>query len=145
MIPVYDDYAHHPTEIKASLQALREKYSKSAGFRIVCVFQPHQAERLKSLFKDFTSAFDEADDLILLPVYEVSGRDKKNKKFTSEKLAKAVKLRNLSLGIRSLVLYLPHPEKLPFVIRNLDLGIRNSAIVMMGAGDIFKQTDFLLR
>lgn len=47
---VYDDYAHHPTEIKATLQAFREKYPDS---KIICVFQPHQAHRLKALFNDF--------------------------------------------------------------------------------------------
>lgn len=135
---VYDDYAHHPTEIKASLQALREKYPRN---KIICVFQPHQAERLKILFNDFVSAFHEADKLILLPVYEVPGRDKKNKKFTSQKLAKAISGRKKSPE----VIYLPRPEKLPSIIRNLDLEIRNSVIVMMGAGDIVKYTDLLLR
>lgn len=141
-VPVYDDYAHHPAEIKASLSALREKYPRSG---IICVFEPHQAERLKSLFKDFASAFDEADNLILLPVYEVSGRDKKNKKFSAEKLAKAVKLRNSNLGIRNSVFYLPYPEKLKSFLGSRFCFPNSSVIVMMGAGDIFKQTDFLLR
>jgi len=137
-IPVYDDYAHHPTEIKASLQALREKYPRN---KIICVFQPHQAERLKILFNDFVSAFHEADKLILLPVYEVPGRDKKNKKFTSEKLAKAISGKKKSPE----VIYLPRPEKLPSVIENSKLKIENCVIVMMGAGDIVKYTDLLLR
>lgn len=133
---VYDDYAHHPTEIKASLRALRERHPKS---KIVCVFQPHQAERLKLLFKNFVSAFQDANDLILLPIYEVPGRDKKAKNFNSQKLTRAIAFRNLKLGLSNSVLYLPRPEKLPSVIRN------NSIVVMMGAGDIVKYTDLLLK
>jgi len=69
---IYTDYAHHPTEIKATLQALREKYPKE---RIACVFEPHQQDRLTRLFKDFVHAFDEADTVILMPVYKVAGRE----------------------------------------------------------------------
>ena len=152
-IPVYDDYAHHPTEIKASLQALREKYPKS---KIICVFQPHQAERLKALFKDFVSAFDGADKLILLPVYEVAGRDRKNKKFTSQKLAEAI-TRRITQNSRGTarknlreIIYFPHPENissaLKKILRDSAFGPRLSAlVVMMGAGDIVKYTPLLLK
>ena len=152
---IYDDYAHHPTEIKASLQALREKYPSS---KIICVFQPHQAERLRLLFKDFVNAFDDADNLILLPVYEVPGRDKKNKKFTSEKLAKAITFRNSKLParrsigagreIRNSVIYLPNPKNLPHLIKSIltpkPYPLIPTVIVMMGAGNIVKYTKLLL-
>jgi len=85
---VYDDYAHHPTEIKATLKAFKEKYSHSP---IICIYQPHQALRLKKLFKEFLTAFDLADILILLPIYQVAGRDKIDKRYTSKKLAEAIK------------------------------------------------------
>ncbi len=71
-IKVYDDYAHHPTEIRASLNALRENFKKSD---IICVFQPHQQKRLEALFKEFSLAFDEADYLVLLDIFKVVGRD----------------------------------------------------------------------
>ncbi|MDP2650625.1 MAG: UDP-N-acetylmuramate--L-alanine ligase, partial [bacterium] len=93
-IPVYDDYAHHPTEIKATLSAFREKFPK---MRIVCVFQPHQTDRLKKLFKEFTSAFDEANDLILLDVFRVKGREKHKagtrEEVNSERLVKTIQKR----------------------------------------------------
>ncbi|MEK7547195.1 MAG: Mur ligase domain-containing protein [Patescibacteria group bacterium] len=69
---VYDDYAHHPTEIKATLAAFREKFP---NYELICVFQPHQAERLKLLFKEFKTAFNEADKTVILPIYKVAGRE----------------------------------------------------------------------
>src|SRR5579872_3249826 len=56
---VYDDYAHHPTEIKTTLQALRHQYPKK---KIICIFQPHTYSRTKQLFQEFTSAFGSVDE-----------------------------------------------------------------------------------
>ncbi|MCP6719777.1 MAG: UDP-N-acetylmuramate--L-alanine ligase [Patescibacteria group bacterium] len=135
-IPVYDDYAHHPTEIKASLQGFREKFPKK---KIICVFQPHQAHRLKNLFKEFTTAFQEVDYLILLPIYQVAGRDKVHKGYTSKDLAEKIKKRKLDVS------YLPSPTRLRAEILNPKFEIRNSVIVMMGAGDIVEYTDLLVK
>ncbi|MBI5732865.1 UDP-N-acetylmuramate--L-alanine ligase [Candidatus Jorgensenbacteria bacterium] len=144
-IDVYDDYAHHPTEIKATLQGLRERYP---FHKIICVFQPHQAERLRLLFKEFIRAFDEADNLILLPIYRVVGRDKMDHHFTSKRLSKDINKMNKKKNIDSITSYLPYPSRLPIFLRNLItkpmLGFENSVIVMMGAGDIVKLTDSLL-
>jgi len=90
-----DDYAHHPTEIKATLKAIREKYPRQ---KIYCVFQPHQYQRTKLLFNDFVLAFKEAisqklvDKLMFIDVYDVKGREgsEEDKKYNSEMLAKAV-------------------------------------------------------
>jgi len=65
-ITVIDDYAHHPTEIKTTLQSARSSWP---GHRIVGVFQPHRYTRTQALFDDFTRAFYETDQLILLPIY----------------------------------------------------------------------------
>jgi len=65
---VYDDYAHHPTEIKASLQALREIYPKGSK-KITVLFQPHLYSRTKALFKEFSESFGLADEVLLLPIY----------------------------------------------------------------------------
>jgi UDP-N-acetylmuramate--alanine ligase len=65
-VTVYDDYAHHPTEIRATLSAARARF---AGRRIVAVFQPHTYSRTKLLFDDFVSAFDVADHVILTEIY----------------------------------------------------------------------------
>lgn len=64
-IIVIDDYAHHPTEIKATLSAA-ENYPHK---RIFCVFQPHTFSRTLSLYDEFTKAFDNVDELILADIY----------------------------------------------------------------------------
>lgn len=67
-IPVYDDYAHHPTEIKATLSAMKTFSNR----HVVAVFQPHRYTRLKSLWNDFKSALTYADRLIITDVYAAS-------------------------------------------------------------------------
>ena len=62
----YDDYAHHPTEIKFVLDGVNNVYK---GYEKVCIFQPHRISRLKDLKKEFTYAFKNADKVILLPIY----------------------------------------------------------------------------
>ena len=62
----YDDYAHHPTEIKEVLNGVRTVYNKE---EVVCVFQPHRISRLKDLKKEFSLSFKKADTVILCPVY----------------------------------------------------------------------------
>jgi len=62
----YDDYAHHPTEIKEVLNGVRAAYKKN---EIICVFQPHRISRLKDLKKEFSMSFKKADTVILCPIY----------------------------------------------------------------------------
>ena len=62
----YDDYAHHPTEIKEVLNGVRAAYKKE---EIICIFQPHRISRLKDLKKEFTMSFKKANTVILCPVY----------------------------------------------------------------------------
>ncbi len=62
----YDDYAHHPTEIKEVLNGVRAAYKKE---EIICVFQPHRISRLKDLKKEFSLSFKKANTVILCPVY----------------------------------------------------------------------------
>jgi UDP-N-acetylmuramate--alanine ligase len=166
---IYDDYAHHPTEIKATLSGFRKKYPDK---KIICVFQPHQAKRLKALFREFTTAFDLADILVLLDIYKVPGRDtstrlsasKVSQNVNSAKLARATEKRlnalkplknrkkSASKGRISLkrVIYLPLSPRvingLKLTLRDLLFDQRKSAIiVMMGAGDIYKMTDKLIK
>lgn len=73
-VKVIDDYAHHPTEVKATLAAAREKFKSD---RIIAVFQPHQYSRTKFFAKDFSRSFSDADLVIIPPIYEVVGRDEK--------------------------------------------------------------------
>ena len=65
-IDFYDDYAHHPTEVKFVLEGVKQVYS---GFEKVCIFQPHRISRLKDLRKEFSFAFQNADTVVLCPVY----------------------------------------------------------------------------
>ena len=65
-ISFYDDYAHHPTEIKEVLNGVRAAYKKE---EIICIFQPHRISRLKDLKKEFSVSFKKADTVILCPVY----------------------------------------------------------------------------
>jgi UDP-N-acetylmuramate--alanine ligase len=65
-IKVFDDYGHHPTEIRATLKALRE--SMDSG-RLFVVFQPHRYTRTRDLFEEFTVSFDDADGLVMMDIY----------------------------------------------------------------------------
>jgi len=65
-INFYDDYAHHPTEIKVVLEAVKNVYS---DYEKVCIFQPHRISRLKDLKKEFSFAFKDANTVILCPIY----------------------------------------------------------------------------
>src|SRR5690606_693040 len=69
-VRIFDDYGHHPVEIKAVLRAAREA---SKG-RIVAIAQPHRYTRLHDLFDDFASCFNEADTVLVAPVY-AAGED----------------------------------------------------------------------
>src|SRR3954453_13347670 len=65
---VVDDYGHHPTEIRATLKALRERYSPK---RLFCVFQPHQHSRTRFLLNDFATSFAAADETIVPEIFFV--------------------------------------------------------------------------
>lgn len=129
------DYAHHPTEIKATLLAARELYRKG---RVWCVFQPHHYERMRKLFVEFSRAFDDCDALLLLDVYEVAGREHgKAAGHNSEKLAIAVSRRGIPAA------YIPDPSRLgPFLRQWLRPG---DALLMMGAGSIWEITKKLAK
>lgn len=66
-VDFYDDYAHHPTEIKEVLDGVKNVYK---DYEKICVFQPHRISRLKDLKKEFTCAFQNADKVILFPIYK---------------------------------------------------------------------------
>jgi UDP-N-acetylmuramate--alanine ligase len=68
-ITVVDDYGHHPTEIKMTLQAVREGWPER---RIVVAFQPHRYSRTRALMDEFSRAFYQSDVLVILPIYAAS-------------------------------------------------------------------------
>ncbi|HUE75214.1 MAG TPA: UDP-N-acetylmuramate--L-alanine ligase [Chloroflexota bacterium] len=81
-IKVFDDYAHHPTEVRATLAAARER---TRG-HIWCVFQPHTYHRTAALFDEFASAFGDADKVVITEVYSPAGREQPDTRFTSARL-----------------------------------------------------------
>ena len=89
-LKVITDYAHHPVEIKSTLEALKDFYHTD---KILVVFQPHRFTRTKSLFKEFIQCFPEDMDLVLLPVYPAG--EKPIKGVDSEKLCREIEKRGL--------------------------------------------------
>ncbi len=79
-IDFYDDYAHHPTEIKMVLDGVNKVYS---NFEKVCIFQPHRISRLKDLKKEFSFAFRNADTVILCPIFTAGEKIKLGFKYSS--------------------------------------------------------------
>ena len=71
-ITVVDDYAHHPTEIMATLKAARARFGSR---RIICVFQPHTYSRTKFLFREFTTAFGDVDEVVITDIYAAREKD----------------------------------------------------------------------
>lgn len=129
-----NDYAHHPTEIKATLTAAREKFGKH---KIWAIFQPHQYQRTYYFFNEFTKAFDLADEIILTNIYDVAGRETKkiSKKVSAKKLAERIKRRGLSCR------FIGNFKKIPqFLKKRVKSG---DILLIMGAGNIYKLADFL--
>jgi len=127
-ITIVSDYGHHPTKVKVTLKAAREKYPKK---KIWCVYQPHQYQRTYYLFNDFVKVFKKApvDKLIITDIFDVAGREVKEikKKVNSEKLVKAIK--------KERVIYLPKEKVVDYFNKNLKGG---EVVIIMGAGDIYK-------
>ncbi len=130
---VYDDYAHHPTEVKASLEALRELYPKN---KITILFQPHLYSRTKEFFTEFTTAFNEADAVYFLPIF--FAREEKDPTISSEILAEAV-AKNVA-GVRA---FTDFTEAENF-IRTLLLA-EGDIFVTMGAGEAYKVGDNIMK
>src|SRR5207248_10281321 len=84
---VVDDYGHHPTEIRATLAALREKYQPQ---RMICVFQPHQHSRTRFLLEDFATSFVAADETIAADIYFVRDSDTEKHRVTSADLVERI-------------------------------------------------------
>lgn len=121
--PVYDDYAHHPTEITACLKAARQFEPK----RLLCFFQPHTYSRTKALFSDFVEALSLADTVVLAEIY--AAREDNPHKISSKDLSDALKSR----GVDSM--YFPTmDEGGEFLKKNL---MHDDMLIIMGAGDIY--------
>lgn len=128
-VNVYDDYAHHPTEIKATLESARNK-SKN---RVIAVFQPHTYSRTKLLFDKFAHAFNNADFVILTDIY--AAREAFDETISSKMLADEL-VRN---GINAM--YISSFEDIAKKIK--EIIEPNDIVLTIGAGTITKLSDLL--
>lgn len=125
-ILVVDDYAHHPTEIKATLSAV----SKIRSGRVWCVFQPHTYTRTKTLFPDFVDALSGAENLVVADIY--AAREKDTGLVSAKELADAI----------DGAVYIKGFDKIAdYFMQNAAAG---DIILTMGAGDIFKVGEMIL-
>jgi UDP-N-acetylmuramate--alanine ligase len=125
-ILVIDDYAHHPTEVQATLAAARAGFSDR---RIVAVFQPHLYSRTQELQEEFGSSFFDADELIVTDVYP--SREKPIEGVSGALIADIAK----RFGHRN-VNYVPNKGDLPLYLQNHSKS--GDMIITMGAGDIYR-------
>lgn len=135
---VYDDYAHHPSEIRATLAGAREV----AQGKLWAVFQPHLHSRTKLLWADFVNSFADADQVILAPIYAArsaaaGAREQEDEKVSSEQLARAVGERTGKPAR-----YLATFADIAKVVKT-EAG-PNDLVLIMGAGDISELSTHLL-
>jgi len=124
-ILVVDDYAHHPTEIQATLRAAREGWNK----RVVAVFQPHLYTRTRDFYHDFGQSFFDADLLVITDIYPA--REKPIQGVSGALIANEAR----SLGHRH-VHYVEDKQQVPEFLKNTVQA--GDLVITMGAGDIWK-------
>ncbi len=135
---IYDDYGHHPVEIKTTISGLRAKYKD----RHICVvFHPHTYTRTKALFNDFVTSFSEADEVLINDIYG-SAREKQGG-VSSKDLARAIKEYNKKQGIKQQV-------KATGGLKATENYLRSNykdkdIVLLLGAGDIFRVAEALLK
>jgi UDP-N-acetylmuramate--alanine ligase len=132
-ITIVDDYGHHPTEIKTTLQAAKEAWPDR---RMVVVFQPHRYSRTRALFDEFTRSFYQSDVLLVLPIYSAG-----------EKVIEGVDSSSMCDGIRQ------HGHKevicndtIAAAVAGLkDILVPGDILLTLGAGDVWKVGEEVLR
>lgn len=128
----YDDYAHHPTEIRSALHALKEKYPNR---KLLCIFQPHTYTRTKKLFDDFSTSFVSADQTLLVDIFS-SAREQADKTVDSSILAKHAS----ELGYP--VIYGGSVSDVIQWCNAHELG-DDTIVVTMGAGDVYRISEYM--
>ena len=131
-IKIVDDYAHHPTEIKATLSAIRNMKHNN----LWCLFQPHTYTRTMALIDDFATAFAEADKIVLAEIY--AAREKNIYKISSRTLMNKIKEAEPS---KEVYFFEDFEEIANFVYNNAEEG---DLVITMGAGDIYKVGEMIL-
>jgi len=124
-ITIIDDYAHHPTAVRVTLETAREQFG---GRRIWCAFQPHQVSRTETLMDEFSGSFLAADEVLIAPVYAAREGAAARAQAASGALAQRISLRG------SAARYCPSLDR---IIATLDDEARpGDVLITMGAGDI---------
>ena len=123
-VPFFDDYAHHPTEIKEVLDGVREVYKNK---EIVCIFQPHRISRLKNLHDEFSKSFKKADTVILCPIFKAGENIKLP--FTYDYFAKKI----IKKSKVKLIIIKDNLDLVKYVKQNI---YGNKIVIGMGAGSI---------
>lgn len=126
---VYDDYAHHPTAVKATLEALR---AKTSG-KVFVAFHPHLYSRTRDLLDEFAGAFASADYVFIAPIY--AAREADDGTISNEILAERIR----ATGVDAVAL-----DSFDAIERALAEAGEDDAVMTMGAGDIYKVADALV-
>jgi UDP-N-acetylmuramate--alanine ligase len=121
--PLYDDYAHHPTEIAATIKGVRELYPDK---KLLLVFQSHTYSRTHELFDDFARALAKADHVLMLPIY--AAREVNESGVSAEKLVEAIKEKGTTAEFS--------PTLKAAADRSISLANPDYVIVVMGAGEV---------
>ena len=128
---VYDDYAHHPTEVAATLTAVREKYQDK---KIIVAFHPHLYSRTRDLVEEFATSFTPVDGVILAPIY--AAREAPIEGVTSKVLAEKISVHGTpAQAVGSL-------DEVYEAFKHYDTP--NTVFITMGAGDIYKISEKLV-
>lgn len=131
-IKIIDDYAHHPTEIKATLAAVRNMKHND----LWCLFQPHTYTRTMALMDDFAQSFGDADKVVLAEIY--AAREKNIYKVSSKTLMNKIKEKDPE---KDVYFFKDFEEIANFVYNNAEEG---DLVITMGAGDIYKVGEMIL-
>jgi UDP-N-acetylmuramate--alanine ligase len=132
-VTIVDDYGHHPTEIKTTLQAVRQSWPDR---RIVVVFQPHRYSRTEALFDEFTRSFYQADSLVVLPIY--SAGEPPIRDITGQAVYEGIRLH----GHKNVVYQDGHEEALSYL---RDAVEPEDILLTLGAGDVWKVGEAFLK
>lgn len=131
-IRIIDDYAHHPTEIKATLAAIRNMKHR----QLWCLFQPHTYTRTLALLDEFAGSFDDADKVVLAEIY--AAREKNIYKISSKTLMNKILERDPE---KDVYFFNDFEDIANFVYNNAQEG---DLILTMGAGDIYRVGEMIL-
>ena len=133
-VRVVDDYAHHPTELSATLEAARSTVGE--GGRVIAVFQPHRYSRTRALYKEFGDSFGAADAVVITEVYGAGEMPQPG--VNGKLIADAI----CETGGHPEVFYLPRQGEIPRVL--LEVSEPGDLVLTLGAGDISTVGDDLL-